>query len=239
MPEEFIEVKISSTSLDPNKNIDFTLTEPLDTVYMSAFHFYEKIDSVKEERKFVLKRMEEKLMAYRLYAEWEPDKSYSLEVDTGAFVNIYGKRSAGFSKTIKVKSLDSYSTLFVTLQNADSSAVLQLLDSSDKMVREMKPVNGKADFYFITPGTYYMRMFYDRNGNGVWDTGNYADKQQAEEVYYYPGSLALKAQWDVSQTWNPTAVSLPRQKPEKITKQKPDKEKKVKSRNAERRKGNK
>ena len=239
MPEEFIEVKISSTSLDPNKNIDFTLTEPLDTVYMSAFHFYEKIDSVKEERKFVLKRMEDKLMTYRLYAEWEPDKSYALEVDTGAFVNIYGKRSAGFSKTIKVKSLDSYSTLFVTLQNADSSAVLQLLDSSDKMVREMKPVNGKADFYFITPGTYYMRMFYDRNGNGVWDTGNYADKQQAEEVYYYPGSLALKAQWDVSQTWNPRAVSLPRQKPEKITKQKPDKEKKVKSRNAERRKGNK
>jgi hypothetical protein len=73
----------------------------------------------------------------------------------------------------------------------------------------------------------------------VWDTGNYGDKQQAEEVYYYPGSLALKAQWDVSQTWNPTATRLPNQKPEKITKQKPDKEKKVKSRNAERRKNKK
>lgn len=239
MPEKFLEMKLSSTSLDPNKNIDFTFAEPLDTVYISAIHFYEKIDSLQEERRFVLKKMDKKLMSYRLYAEWEPEKSYVLEVDTGAFVDIYGKRSAGFNKTIKVKSLDSYSTLFVTLQNADTSAVVQLLDGNDKVQREMKPVNGKADFYFVTPGTYYMRMFYDRNGNGVWDTGNYGDKQQAEEVYYYPGSLALKAQWDVSQTWKPTATRLPNQKPEKITKQKPDKEKKVKSRNAERRKNKK
>lgn len=31
------------------------------------------------------------------------------------------------------------------------------------------------------------------NGNGVWDTGNYAEKRQPEMVYYYPMLLELKA----------------------------------------------
>ena len=30
--------------------------------------------------------------------------------------------------------------------------------------------DGAAQFYYISPGTYYMRAFVDRNGNGVWET---------------------------------------------------------------------
>lgn len=235
MPEVFMDVKTSgSSSLDPNKNIDITLPEPIDTIDMSFFHFYEKIDTIREPRQFIFKELPGKLMSYRFYAEWEPEKTYELVVDTGAFVNIYGKRSEGFKKSIKVKSLDSYSSLFVTLQNADSSAVVQLMDGSDKVVSTVKSTNGKADFYFISPGLYYLRLFYDRNGNGVWDTGNYDTHEQAEEVYYYPGGLNLRAMWEVAQTWNIAATPIPKQKPEKITKQKPDKEKTVKNRNAER-----
>ena len=82
-------------------------------------------------------------------------------------------------------------------------------------------------------------MFIDRNGNGVWDTGSYDAQQQPEDVYYYPGSLELRAMWDVSQDWNPMAAPRFRQKPLAITKQKPDKEKQPKTRNAEREKNKK
>lgn len=43
-----------------------------------------------------------------------------------------------------------------------------------------------------------------------------------------------KAQWEITQQWNPTALPLPQQKPLAITKQKPDKERTIKNRNAER-----
>lgn len=235
MPEELMEIKlIGNSALDPNKNIDMVLPEPIDSIDTTYFHFSEKIDSLLESRPFIFKKIPGKLMSYRLYAEWEPEKTYELVVDTGAFVNIYGKRSEGFRKNIKVKSLDSYSSLFVTLQNADTSAVVQLLDGSDKVVSTVKSEGGKADFYFINPGLYYLRLFYDRNGNGVWDTGNYDTHEQAEEVYYYPGGLNLRALWDVAQTWDINSTPIPKQKPSKITKQKPDKEKTIKSRNAER-----
>ena len=79
-----------------------------------------------------------------------------------------------------------------------------------------------------------MRMFYDRNGDGVWTTGEYDSQTQAEETFYYPGALNLRAQWEVTQAWNPLDTPRFKQKPAKITKQKPDKEKTIKNRNAER-----
>ncbi len=236
VPEEFLEYKISNAQgLDPDKNIDFVFNEPLDSFDISKIHFSMKVDTIFQPAKFLFKQLPGKSMSYRLYAEWEPDSTYKLEIDTAAFVNIYGKRCEAQMRTIKVKSLDSYSTLFISLHGADTTAVIQLLDGSDKVVKQQKAPNGKADFYFLNPGAYYMRVFYDRNGNGVWDTGDYDKKLQPEEVYYYPSDLQLKAMWELSQDWSPEETPLPKQKPIKITKQKPDKEKKTtRSRNAER-----
>ena len=38
----------------------------------------------------------------------------------------------------------------------------------------------------LKPDKYYARIVIDTNGNGVWDTGNYIEKRQPEEVYYSP-----------------------------------------------------
>ena len=234
MPEKFLEIKSIKTSLNPDQNVELSFEVPIDTFYRSMFHFSEIIDSLKEERPFVLRRIPGKVNALRFYAEWTPGTKYELLADTGAIVSIYNKRWDGMKKTIVVKSLDDFSTLFVSLQNADTTAIVQLLNNSDKVVKETRVKNGKADFYFLQPGTYYMRMFYDRNGDGVWTTGEYDSQTQAEETFYYPGALNLRAQWEVTQTWNPLDTPRYKQKPAKITKQKPDKEKTIKNRNAER-----
>lgn len=234
MPEKFLEIKSIKTSLNPDQNVELSFEVPIDTFYRSMFHFSEIIDSLKEERPFVLRRIPGKVNALRFYAEWTPGTKYELLADTGAIVSIYNKRWDGMKKTIAVKSLDDFSTLFVSLQNTDTTAIVQLLNNSDKVVKETRVKNGKADFYFLQPGTYYMRMFYDRNGDGVWTTGDYDSQTQAEETFYYPGALNLRAQWEVTQTWNPLDTPRYKQKPAKITKQKPDKEKTIKNRNAER-----
>lgn len=235
MPEEFMEFKIEGTqSLDPDKNIDFEFNEPLDSIDLSKIHFSMKVDSLFQPAKFLFRQVPGKIRSYRLFAEWEADSTYQLDIDTAAFVNIYGKRNEAQKRSIKLKSLDTYSTLFVVLQGADPSAIVHLLDGSDKVVKSVKAKDGKADFYFIHPGTYYLSLFYDLNGNGVWDTGDYDQHLQPEPVYYYPNALTLKAQWEITQDWNPTARPRSKQKPEKITKQKPDKEKSIKKKNEER-----
>lgn len=241
MPEEFLGFKtLNVQSMDPDKNIDFVFEEPLDSFDINKIHFNVKVDSLFQPAKFLVRPVPGNARTYRLYAEWEPDTTYQLVIDTAAFVGIYGKRNEAQKRIIKMKSMDSYTTLFVTLQGTDptganwDNAFVQLLDGSDKVIKTQRAKNRKADFYFLTPGNYYLRLFCDTNGNGTWDPGDYDQHLQPEPVYYLPSSLTLKAQWEITQEWNPTALALPRQKPEKITKQKPEKAKTIKNRNAER-----
>ena len=235
LPEEFLTYKLNNVnSMDPDKNIDFVFEEPLDTVDLSKIHFSIKVDTLYVPTKFLFRQAPDDIKTYRLYAEWEADSTYQVEVDTGAFVNIYGKRCEAMKRAIRMRPLDSYSTLFVVLQGSWDDAIVQLLSSADKVIKTIKATNGHADFYFLAPGTYYLRLFRDLNGNGTWDTGDYDQNLQPEPLYYYPSELSLKAQWEITQEWNPTAIPLAKQKPQKITKQKPDKERTIKNRNAER-----
>ncbi len=235
MPEEFLQYRLSGvSSMDPDKNVDFIFEEPLDSFDLTKIHFSIKEDTIFRPTNYLFRPVPDNINRYRLYAEWEPDSVYQINIDTAAFVNIYGKRCEARKIVVNMKKLDSYSTLFVILHNADTSAIVQLMDGSDKPVKTIKAHDGKADFYFINPGTYYLRMFYDRNGNGKWDTGDYDTQLQPEETFYYPEALNLKAKWEITQDWDPTATPRPKQKPLKITKQKPDKDRKKKSKNEER-----
>ncbi|MBP5377696.1 MAG: Ig-like domain-containing protein [Bacteroidaceae bacterium] len=234
MPMEPYDIRwTSTTGLAPNKNIDLTFEEPIAYMDASKVSFTMKVDSLFELAPYLLVPVEGTVNAYRFYAEWEPDSTYMLTLDSAAFVSVYGKATEATKRNIKVRGLNSFSTLFVTLQNADTSAIVQLLNSQDKVIRSAHVENGKADFYFLQPQTYYMRTFFDRNGNGEWDTGDYDTRQQPEEVFYYHSPMQLRAQWDVNQTWNLKSKPLTEQKPEKITKQKPDKSKQIQHRNAE------
>ena len=133
-------------------------------------------------------------------------------------------------------SLDDYATLLMQLSGvSDTTVIVELLDKSDKPLKQVKASGGTAEFFYLSPGTYYMRAFIDRNGNGQWDTGDYDKDLQAEEVYYYPKSIECKAKFDVTLPWNLKGTPLTRQKLGEITKQKPDKEQqKLRNRNAER-----
>lgn len=78
-----------------------------------------------------------------------------------------------------------------------------------------------AIFKHIMPGDYYVRLFIDRNGNGIWDTGNLTDSIQPEETYYYSKKIALKKNWDIQQSWDLFELPVDMQKPLDIKKNKP------------------
>lgn len=237
MPETFVNVNISSTSgMAPDQNVHFVFEEPIDTFYLDAFHFTIKVDSTFQPADFLIERDSINIRKFTLYAEWLPDTIYQLQVDTGAFVSIYGNRSDAQKKNIKIKGLDSYSTLFVNLDNFDGNGIVELLNANDKVLKRSKAIDNRAEFFFIQPGKYYLRMFDDRNDNGVWDTGEYDSHLQPEDVYYYHKELNLRAMWEVSEHWAPESRPRNEQKPGKLKKQKEDKKKTAKSRNAEREK---
>ena len=102
------------------------------------------------------------------------------------------------------------------------------------MNTKMEP-DGSAHFFYVNPGTYYVRAFVDRNDNGRWDTGNYDADQQPEDVYYYGREFEAKEKWDLSSQWNVMERPRYQQKPSALVKQKDDKQRmQVRNRNAER-----
>jgi len=160
---------------------------------------------------------------------------YSLEIDSAAFRDIYGNVSKAHKQGFKVKSTDSYSSLLMNVTGYKGKRIVaQLINGSDKVVKETSTDNGTIEFFYVNPGTYYLRMFEDNNGNGKWDTGNYDADLQPEAVYYYPDKIECKEKWDVTLTWMIRKSNNGQLKPAAIVKQKGDKQKIIKSRNLER-----
>lgn len=229
-PTKFLPVEVYAPSaMDVYDYITLNFTEPLANINDTALHLRQKVDSLWEDVPFDFERDSLDLKRYNLYADWKPGESYAFEVDSMAFHGLYGLFTDKVKKEFKAKKLEEYGQVFFNITGADSIAFVELLDAQDKVVRTVPVIEGKADFYFLNPGKYGARLVNDTNGNGVWDTGDYANKRQPEMVYYYPQVLEFKANFDLIQDWNVLAKPLDKQKPEELKKQKPDEDKKKKN----------
>ena len=231
--KKFLNVKVnSSSSMNLTANILIDFKEPLVQVNDTAIHLFKKVDTLWVDEPHLFRQRKNELMGYELLGEWKPEAEYKMVIDSAAFTGLYGLHSKKLESTFRFKSLAQYSTFFLTVSGAKPGYIVQLLNG-EKVARQQRVVKGKCDFYFLNPGTYHIRLFNDRNGNGVWDTGLYETKEQGEEVYYFPGSIQMRENWDYTQEWNPTEVPIDRQKPDEIKKQKSN-TKERKSKNAER-----
>lgn len=231
-----LEVKVNAPSaMDVYGQVAFNFNEPVLSFDTTAIHLKLKVDTLWNEVPFEFAHDSVNLRKYNLFTDWDFEQEYELTVDSAAIVGLYGLHSGPLKSTFKVKKQEEYSNIFFNVRGAAPTAFVELLSPQDNVVRRVKVKDGMADFYFLAPGKYGARLVNDTNGNGIWDTGNYESKQQAEEVFYYPQIVEPKANWDLNQDWDVNAASPDKQKPEEMKKQKPDEEKKKKERTPNRR----
>lgn len=223
-------------TMTPENEVTVEMATPLVRCDTSMVHLYSMIDSVWYESTCVFEPVEHSIREYRILANWKPGIEYSLEIDSAAFEDIYGKVSDPYKQGVKIDTEETYSSLKITLSGIADTAqvILQLLSASDAVVKEVRAEKSVATFKYVKPGKYYLRALVDLNGNGIWDTGDYDQDLQAEAIYYYPREIECKEKWDVSQNWNVLSTPVYKQKPLAITKQKPDAVKKLKNRNLQR-----
>ena len=250
MPRPTLAIRMQNANeIDPEKRLQLQFETPISTIDTTKIHLYTKVDSLwyranyqllpaarrNAEGRFVRPDSLKYGMNYEISADWKPGQDYSFETDSTAFTDIYGAVTPKYKQGFKVKGDDEFGSLVITLTGLDGQpCIVQLLDRNDKVIKEVAAEHQQAEFYYLKPETYYLRLFVDSNHNGIWDTGDYAKDRQPEAVYYYPGKIECKAKWDLTESWNPTSTPLYQQKPGAITKQKADKQKTIRRRNAER-----
>lgn len=204
-----------------------TFDTPIADICLDSIHFTQKVDSTERPIPFSLTLQDSSKMVYFVTLKnkspfgeyeqlWEPQTSYTLQLDSGALHDIYGNTIN--KQTIKwtTKSFDDYSTLKIILKDYDSTAMLQLLDEKDKVVRTLPAQPEGTLFRFIAPKDYYLRLYLDTNHDGEWTPASWAKKQQPEAVYYFPNKLTLRANWDFEETWEHTME--PNRKPKELIK---------------------
>ncbi len=153
-----------------------------------------------------------------------PDSAYRLTIDSAAVTSVYNLRNNLMVKDFKVRGLEQYANVYFKV-NVNDAAFVELLTSGEKVVRTVPVNNGAFELLNVAPGQYFVRLTIDANNNGKWDTGNYLNHIQPEEVYYYPKKLRLRANWDIDEVWNIYQTAIDLQKPEDIRRNKPEKAK--------------
>lgn len=214
-----------SSSLVPNRNILIQFDQPLQRFDTKKLHLRLKKDSTYHDAPYALETVPNNILAYRLRAEWRPGQEYQLVIDSAAMTSLYGRVNLATDNKFSIAKLEDFGTVFLSLSNAHESTVVQLLGSDGKPVAQAPTKNGRAEFYYVQPGKYYLRCFFDRNGDGKWTTGSWSPRRDPEEVYYFPKEIEVRANWDLNESWDVTALRLDKQKPDALVKQRSDKQK--------------
>ena len=229
-----IDVKPSG-SVDPNQFPLFTFSEPLKSIDSTGLHFQIKQDTLWTDVPFEFYRIDNSVRTCQLFTEWEMGQQYRMIIDSAAVRGALGHHNRELSQDFRVRKEEEYGTIFVQVITPDTGVVVQLLNATDKPLRTVRAnASGMAEFYYLRPGDYYLRCFVDRDNDNVWDTGDYDSATPPEHVYYFNRAIPLKAKWEETQEWDLRGIPVIKQKPTKLVKQKPDKEKKIRDRNKER-----
>ena len=215
--ERKLEIKSNASSkFEIYDTIRLIAPFPLDSVKAEHIHLSHKVDTVFQPMTFTLLTSDSLLQMVRLVAKMEPAESYRLIIDSAALYDIYGKCNDSTGYTLKLKSLEDYSSLMVKMTHFDARARIQVLNEKDVVVRELSAKEEGTKFEYLTPTTYYLRLYIDLNGDGKWTTGDWLTKRQPEPVYYYPSKLKLRANWDFEENFDHLAVPQVESKPQAL-----------------------
>jgi len=216
---QFLKVNSNVEGLfDIFKPIIFTFDTPILSADEKKIHLFSKKDSIWKEVPIKLQKLDSLDLKFGINYTWDSELEYKLNIDSAAFYSKYGKHSNKSSMTFKLRALDQYATLIVTLVNYNPNAIIEILDSKDEVVKRLPANQQGTKFEYLTPGDYYLRLFIDTNNNGIWDAGKYADKRQPEQVYYFNQKIGLRANWDVEEEWDLNSIPLSKQKPKELIK---------------------
>lgn len=165
----------------------------------------------------------------RLFFDFKKDfsQNYTFKIFPGAMTDYLEKTNDTLIYRLSTKELEDYGNLKVNLQNVKRFPVMVQLtnQAGDVVATEYTETNTKVEFNLVEPALYLLRAIYDNNKNKEWDSGNYLEKRQAEEVVYLSKEIDIRANWDVEQVFDLSIPYTPEPK-KKVDKNKVEKKKK-------------
>ncbi|MGC1633587.1 MAG: Ig-like domain-containing protein [Gelidibacter sp.] len=186
----------ASVSGTINFDEDFTIEAnvPFDKLDVTKVSIMDK-DSINMAFKTEFDTLSNK---YRFKFDKSEANTYKIRFLPDAFTDFFGKVNDTLNYSLKTKRFSELSDVRVSLINAEYPVIVQLTDNKGLVKYEQFADAPRIfDFRHINPGTYYLRVVYDVNGNREWDTGNYLKKIQPERISYMEKLVDARTGWDL------------------------------------------
>lgn len=147
----------------------------------------------------------------KLFVDFKKDplQKYAMTFFPGALTDFYEKSNDTLAYKLNTKELEDYGNLILNLQNVKRFPIIvEITNKKGDNVLASAYSEGKTkiEFNLLAPEEFSIRIIYDDNKNGIYDSGNFLSKTYAEEVFYFQKPVDVRANWDVDQ---PLDLSIP------------------------------
>lgn len=141
-------------------------------------------------------------------------EQYRVSFLPGALTDFFEQANDSLNYNLTTKTAADYANLRIQLQNVKRFPVIVQLTNSkgDVIASEYSEEKTTVDFNLVEPTVLTLRLIYDDNKNGIYDTGSYLQKRYSEEVIYSSKEINIHANFDWEETFD---VSLPYTPPPK------------------------
>lgn len=134
--------------------------------------------------------------------------TYGLTIPPATFTDIFGLANDTIKLKFRTKEEKYYGSVKVNVKSEiiTGNCILQLLNDKETVIRE-SIISQKEEsiFYdFLYPAAYKLKVIFDKNANGKWDSGNFLKKQQPEKVIYNTEAVNIRSNWDLELDWRVT-----------------------------------
>ncbi|WP_146743695.1 Ig-like domain-containing protein [Aequorivita sp. CIP111184] len=131
------------------------------------------------------------------------DESYLVKLLPGALTDFFDASNDTLQFSVNTRLASDYGTLNLTLVNVNRFPVIvQMVDSKYNVVGEEYLNENKPVFFdALSPDKYFLRIIYDDNENGIWDTGSFLNRLEPEKIIYYPTQIEVRANWSLNETF--------------------------------------
>ncbi len=129
---------------------------------------------------------------------WKDNESYKLILAKGFATDSLGATTTKPDTiSFKSKAESEYGSLKLTITGVDMSKHPVLQFTENNTVSLSAPFTGTVyTVKLFKPGQYKLRILYDANQNGIWDTGDYWKKIQPETVIPVEMAVNVKANYE-------------------------------------------
>ncbi|TDQ28529.1 Ig-like domain-containing protein [Tenacibaculum caenipelagi] len=132
----------------------------------------------------------------------KPKQGYIFKGLPQGITDVYETTNDTLDYKFTTRAVDDYGSIVLDVKKETPYPVIVQLLVKDEVIETVYlSESKKVEFTLLDPKEYRVRAIIDENNNHVWDTGNFLERKQPEQILYLETVFKLRANWIQNETF--------------------------------------